>query len=561
MSLGALFIATALLLPNHYFPWLAAWSDGLAALGAVALLVSAARSDRMVRLPKPLGIFVLVLAGSVLLQWASGRLMFAGDAWMVLLYAGLWLSALLAGQALVSTGADTNAPKQTHLALPLALLGAGVLSAALALSQWTGALQLGIYMADLPPGGRPFANLAQPNNFCTLSFLALCSLLVLYQGRLVGTLTLWLGAALLLWSITLSQSRTGWLQVGFLVMWVWAMRERVDLRLTRGQIASMGALYAGAVWLLPWFNKILLLGVSRPLEDQLRMGLRLPYWRMMVDAIGQQPWVGYGWTQVGAAQQAVALRHQALGEFVEHAHNFVLDVFLWIGIPLGLILLGSLAWWAVQKVCRCNRAPVAWWLAAIAGVMIHGMLEFPLEYAYFLVPLGLMMGVVQANANGPEQGMIVPKRALWTLAGVLTAMLAITARDYLVAEENHRTLRLESARIGTAVLVTLAPDLTVLTQLEAFLQFARIEATPGMPPQQVDWMRRVATRFGYPSVMFRYALAAGLNGQPDAALQTLQRLCRIHNAKRCAEARESWAVLQKRYPQLDLMKVPDQQKG
>jgi hypothetical protein len=71
-------------------------------------------------------------------------------------------------------------------------------------------------------------------------------------------------------------------------------------------------------------------------------------------------------------------------------------------------------------------------------------------------------------------------------------------------------------------------------------------------------MRRVATRFGYPSVMFRYALVAGLNGQPDAASLTLQRLCRIHNAQRCAEARESWAALQQRYPQLNLVKIPDQ---
>lgn len=540
MPLGAFLVATAFLLPNHYFPWLAAWSDGLAALGAVALVISAARSERMVRLPTPLGIFILVLAGSVLLQWASGQLMFAGDVWMVLLYAGLWLAALLAGQAMVGAGMDANMPKLAHVALPLALLSAGVLSAALALNQWTGAQQLGIYIADMPPGGRPFANLAQPNNFCTLSFLAFCSLLVLHQGRLVGTLTLWLGAALLLWSIALSQSRTGWLQVGFLVMCVWAMRERVGLRLTRGQVAGMGALYAGAVWLLPLLNDMLLLGASRTLEDQLRAGLRLPYWRMMVDAISQQPWTGYGWTQVGVAQQAVALRHPALGDFFEHAHNFVLDVFLWVGIPLGLILLGSLGWWAVQQVRRCTRASAALWLMAIAGLMIHGMLELPLEYAYFLVPLGLMMGAVQADTDNQAHGVIVPKRALLALAGVLAVMLGFTTRDYLVAEENYRTLRLESARIGTSVLMTQAPDLAVLTQLDAFLKFARVEATPGMPPQQLESMEHVSTRFGYPPVMFRYALAAGLNGQPEIAAQTLARLCRIHSKERCEEAKQGW---------------------
>lgn len=479
------------------------------------------------------------------MQLMTDRLMFVGDAWMVLLYAGLWLAALFAGQALAD---PRNA--QVEVAPAMALLCAGIVSAGLALNQWTGALQLDIYMADLPKGGRPFANLAQPNNFCTLSFSALCSLLVLHQRKKIGSLALGVGAALLLWSMALSQSRTGWLQMGLLLLWVWTMRARAGLRLTRGQVSGMAVFYACSVALLPWLNQLLLSSASRTLEDQIRAGMRWPYWRMMVDAIGQQPWTGYGWTQVGAAQQAVALRHPALGEYFEHAHNFALDVFLWVGIPMGLILLGCLAWWGVQQVRRCSNASSALWLLAISGLMIHGMLELPLEYAYFLVPLGLMMGFVQADSNAPTPSIAIPKYAVWALAAVLTVMLTVTARDYLVAEENHRALRLESARIGTAVLVTPAPDLIVLTQLEGFLQFARIEATPAMSSKQVDWMRRVSTRFGYPPVLFRYALAAGLNGQPEVAVMTLQRLCRIYNQDRCAEARDGWTKLQERYPQL-----------
>jgi len=95
-----------------------------------------------------------------------------------------------------------------------------------------------------------------------------------------------------------------------------------------------------------------------------------------------------------------------------------------------------------------------------------------------------------------------------------------------------------------------------LTQLEAFLQFARIEAKPNMPPEQVDWMRKVALRFGYPPVLFRYALAAGLNGQPDIARQTLERICRIHPPQRCEEAQQGWTALQAQYPQLAAIKAP-----
>ena len=71
-----------------------------------------------------------------------------------------------------------------------------------------------------------------------------------------------------------------------------------------------------------------------------------------------------------------------------------------------------------------------------------------------------------------------------------------------------------------------------------------------MSSDQLNWMRKVSERFGYAPVMFRYALAAGLNGQPEIAQQTLARLCRIHEPNRCAEAREGWEALQVRYPQL-----------
>jgi hypothetical protein len=143
-----------------------------------------------------------------------------------------------------------------------------------------------------------------------------------------------------------------------------------------------------------------------------------------------------------------------------------------------------------------------------------------------------------------------------SFTGLLTAVFVWTAVEYLEVEENYRTLRMESARIGVGGLVTPAPKLRLLTQLEAFLQFAHTEAMPGMSVAQVDWMRKVSARFGYPPVLFRYALAAGLNGQPEIARQTLARLCRIHPPARCLEAQEAWAALQVRYPELAGVAAP-----
>lgn len=546
-------ISAAWLVPNHYPPWTAAWGDALAILGLLLLLPAAATGQvsgaRISwRLP---GIAALCLA-VILVQFASGKLVFSGDALLAGFYIGLWLAAVLAG-ALITSQANQGAGLT---ALTTTWLGAALLSVGIALVQWTGALSLGIYAADLPPGGRPFANLAQPNHFCTVCFLGLCGLLWLYQARKVNDGVLWLGCGFFLLGMLLSQSRTGWLQIGLLLVWGLVMRARADLRITRRQLLMLGTAFALGVLLLPLVTQALLLSEGRSVGDQMQTGMRLPYWRAMLDAIGRESLTGYGWQQVGAAQQRVALDHPAIGDFFEHGHNLVLDLFLWNGVPVGGVIGTVLVWWFVSHARACRDARVVWLLAAVAGVMAHSLLEYPLDYAYFLIPVGLAMGAIEELSPALNQTLRLPRWSVLAGTVMLGVLFAGIAADYLKAEVNYRTLRMESAHIGADHITTPAPELHLLTQLGAFLAFIHTEATPGMSAQQVDWMRKVSQRFGYPSVLFRYALAAGLNGQPEVARLTLARLCRIHPPQRCVEAREGWAALQARYPQLANIQVP-----
>lgn len=556
-SLATLCIAAAWLVPNHYPPWVAAWGDALAILGLLVLMASAmSNAASGVRVSWQLSSVAALSCFTLLLQFVTGKLLFGGDAVMAALYVGLWLGAVLVGRLL----ADSSSHHDGMNALMAAWLFAAVLSVGIALVQWTGAFSLGIYGADLPPGARPFANLAQPNNFSTLCFLGLCGLLWLHQlGRVRGT-AFALAAGFLLLGIVLSQSRTGWLQIGLLIAWGFALRERASLRITRAQLLLLGAAFVAGVLLWPLVNDALLLTAGRSIGDQMQPGVRLPYWWAMLDAIGREPLTGYGWQQVGAAQQRVALDHPAIGAHFEHAHNLVLDLLLWNGVPVGGLIIGVLAWWFIAHMRACRDARVVWLLAAAGGVVTHGMLELPLEYAYFLIPVGLAMGAVD-GFSPIGVSLRVPRWAVLSFGGLLAAVFVWTAVEYIEVEENYRTLRMESAHIGVSGLVTPAPKLHLLTQLQAFLQFAHTEATPRMSAEQLDCMRQVSERFGYPPVLFRYALAAGLNGQPEISRQTLARLCRIHPLERCAEAREGWTALQVRYPQLAGVTPPEETKN
>lgn len=550
--------AAAWMVPNHYPPWPAAWMDALA-IAALILLFSSVtlREGGGGLVSWPLTSVTVLSCTVIAVQLINGKLLFAGDAWIVAIYLAVYLAAVLTGGSIAKMASGGGDPLNTLMA---AWLVSALLSVGIALAQWTGALNLGIYVTDLPQGARPFANVAQPNNLSTLCFLGLCCLLWLRQCKKIEGVVFWLSANFLLWGMVMTQSRTGWLQIGFLVAWGLVMQVRADLRIDRVKLLLLGAVFSVGVLLWPAICDALLLSPGRSIGDQMQVGIRIPFWRSMVDALGREPLWGYGWQQVGIAQQRVALDHPSVGAMFDHSHNLLLDLLLWNGVPIGGAIVAALAWWFIRHIRACRDARVVWLLAAVGGVFVHAMLEFPLEYAYFLIPVGLAMGAIDTLSPAAGLSLRVPRWAMLTFALLLGTLFIGVSTDYLKAEESYRTLRMESARIGTAGMVTPAPELHLLTQLGAFLHFAQSEATPDMTPEKVDWMRKVSERFGYPPVLFRYALAAGLNGEPETARVTLARLCRIHEPQRCIEAREGWATLQTRYPQLADINIPATEK-
>ena len=281
-----LLIAAAWLVPNHYAPWTSAWSEAVAisVLLMFALRTNASTSSGGAVSLRLLGVAVLSIS-MVTLQLITGKEGFFGDAVMVFLYVSLWVMAALAGRHLATTSTSTD--MKTGLdTLEIALLFGAVLSVGVALIQWTGAFSLGIYGAELPPGGRPFGNVAQPNHLCTICFLGLCGLFWLHQQRRVHDAVFWLGATFLLLGMVMTQSRTGWLQIGLLIAWALVMRVRAGLRISRRQLLVLGGLFATGVAFWPVVCDFLLLSPGRSIGDQMQAGIPLPYWLSMLDAIG-----------------------------------------------------------------------------------------------------------------------------------------------------------------------------------------------------------------------------------------------------------------------------------
>lgn len=551
MLLALLIIAFAWLVPNHYFPWSSAWSEGVAISGLLLLsLKLSINNSGGSAISSKLGVAAVLTIGTVTLQFLLGREFFWGDVVMVVLYTLLWVMALIAGRELVEV--RVGAIKGLDCFQTVLLLSA-VLSIGIALVQWTGVFSLGIYAVDLPPGARPFGNVAQPNHLCTICFLGFCSLIGLREQNRIGNITFWMGSTYVLFGMVMTQSRTGWLQMLAFVIFALAFKSRSFLKIRPIEIFFLLGIFICAYVIWPLFCEIVLLAPGRSVDDLARAGVRIPYWTSMVAAIFREPLLGYGWLQIGAAQQLVASDFPSISIFFEHSHNLLFDLLLANGIFVGLIIFLMLIFWFWRHLNADHDVRIFGLILALLGIFVHAGFEYPLEYAYFLIPVGVMMGAIDRIAM--VGGLVfISKRVLLFLVGLLAVVFPLIAVDYFEAENNYRILRMESARIGVDRIETPASKLYLLTQLEAFLRFARLEAHPSMTAEELDWMRKVALRFGYPPVLFRYALAAGLNGQPENAEKTILLICKIHSSSRCDEAIEGWKMLGERYPQLPNIK-------
>ncbi len=551
-------VPLAWLVPNHYPPWPAAWPDAL----ALALLAMAALSlNRGVQLSRTWAAFLALSLATVAAQLAVGLIPYRGDAVMSALYLVAFGLALGLGHT-VTKQLQAQSPQTLANGLTATMALVATLSVGIALAQWTATAPPALWLVDKSPLQRPFANIAQPNHFCTLAFLGLAALGWLRSQYKVGALTFCMGGAWLLMGMVVSGSRTGWLQVVAASVFVAVAGAQVADASLRRQVLALCSFYAALTLAWPSINEVMLLQGNRLSEDITQGGTRPAHWASMIDALTQSPWWGYGWQQVSSAQWDAALNRAPIGEHIEHSHNLVLDLLVWNGLPLGMVLTLLAAAWFWTRFRQCRVHAVGWLYLGACGLLIHAQLEYPLDFAYFLIPLGLFMGVVDAMVGPASPPLALSRPAVVVISALFAAALAWVGVEYLKAEQAHRLLRLESSKIGVTGIQTPPPELAVLTQLGAFIQFAQEPAREGMTAQELSAMRLVARRHAYPPSMLRFALAAALNGRSQEAADTLLRLCRIHPAARCQEGRESWAAAQLRYPSIKApFPTPDEVRG
>ncbi|UVE18519.1 Wzy polymerase domain-containing protein [Pseudomonas sp. LS44] len=540
LAASALFVAW--LLPNHYSPWATAYQE-FAAFFSGLLLITAMLLAGPVKVSPALLVFFL-LPVIPLLQLGFGLIYFAGDAWITSLYLLGFALMLQVGYHLAARPVSRDF--FVRLLAGLFILAA-VLSVWIALRQWL-LLPGSIWTADLPPGARPFANMGQPNNLATLLCMGLAGVLYVYEKHLLGSVAAGLLACFLLVGVALTQSRAPW-PTAIAVVAFWAVKANVyTQRLTlRGLLGWLGV-YACCFLVLTQLAEWLLLsdvdvGRSGSVSE------RWSIWSQLWQDVWRGPWWGYGWNQVAVAQMQGALHFPAPSISLD-GHNLLLDLMVWNGPLLGGLIFFGVVVWLAGVGARVRSAESLFALLAAGFILGHSMVEFPFESAFFLFPLGLLLGV--AAAEGPQFAVVMPR---WLMGVVLVMCVGLFGwfwREYRIVEEDHRLLRLELARVGTIKAAQPAPDVILLSQLREFIRFARTPPTSGISAFDLDRMGKVVYRYPSISGLLRYVVALGLNGQPAAAREQLMLFRHLYGygQRRHGYAMFELQEMQKQYPKL-----------
>lgn len=532
----ATILSTVWLLPNHYPPWVGfhmdAWVSILMLVASAVVLLVSAGPVRV--FGSALVIFLLAMVPGI--QYGMSLVTSVGNAWLS--------SAYLLGLSLaIVTGArwESIRPLQLMDCLFLAIGIAAIVSVGLQLHQWLAMDVLDTWSMG-GGGSRPYANMGQPNQLGTLLIWGLLALLWAYLRRYVGS-SVSIGASLfILFGIALTASRTAWLGVIVLVIGGWYWRRLFHARWLPMVLTGLASAYFLVVWNLQAISKALFLSTTdSDLDSLVRLSsdLRLQAWSLFVDAIGHRPWLGYGWNQVTLAQATVAPDHPSLNAVFYQSHNLFLDLVIWCGLPLGLALTAWLLWWFYRRFRLVRRWEDAVLMLFLLVVANHAMLEYPLHYAYVLLPVGLIIGALEQRLD-TRPILAVRRIVVLVLLLCMAALLTIFIRDYMRVEASYRTLRFEWAHFKTAP--AKAPEVLLLTQWSDYFKFVRLEPRTEMDASDVTLLRGLAGAYPNPALFQKLATTLALNDQPAEAALWLTRACKMVPKLQCVILRNAWAA-------------------
>ncbi len=545
----AVCLMLAYLLPYHTTPYVAFYNEWLILFGVVIVIALLAKQNIMtIRLPW-LTIIPSGLALVIIIQVKFGLLSVSWDAFLPILYLLCATVAILLGATL---SAQPKGAQRLCAALAWAHLVAGLISVGLATLQLVGKeALLQSFVMPMPHdiAIRPYANLGQPNHLALLFCLAIASVWWLFQSNKLRSIIAILMALLLLWGLVLTQSRIGWIIIPLFALFIGFWRNNMTFKAL--PVALLVVLVTGyfcGVLALPSLTG---LGITTSAVEHVRVGfVRLVLLQQALDISLTNPWFGAGWYEFGPQQIKIAADF-APSLYSRHAHNIVLNFAAELGWPITITIVVTVSYWLFRCCLRPDKQQflskeVGFATLFFSAVLVHSLVEFPLWYAYVLIPTAFLLGMVHEQQLGTK-AIQVSRGYLLALSLVMALGLVGVATDYRRLVLGFRAFGWENLGLKADEGSTESPAFTLFPQFYDYFRFAKTTAHAGMSPQDIAFMEHTTKRFGYPPVLMRMAFVYALNNRPDDAVRTIKTLKKLHEGN-YPEAYQAWKSMAQTEP-------------
>lgn len=529
---GLLVFSMAYVFPVLSGPWATFYKESTAVFGLVLLALSTP--------PKNFSLtstLLFILAATAFIQYFTGILLYFDDAILVASYLVILGISIEIGRTLKADASNNHEPVKSATAetkiisIWTMLCIAAVISAIIAIRQWAGlADSILEFQSDT---GRPFANIGQPNLLSGLLALGLTATLYLYQKKRVPSVAALLITIVLILALALAQSRFAWVFMIFSTLYLsWQIRKKsIRLRIIIPWAAT--AVFFSLVVIAPYIGEWLGRPVSNPFSHASSSG-RLHIWKIILDAIPNRSWTGFGWNQAVSAQIESTFSTLEATR-LNHSHNLILDLCVWLGPIIGLVaaISGAIILFKILAQSQSNADKCTW--LGLFGLLIYSMVEFPYAFTFFMIPFGLLLGTTI------KKSLIVNNRTaplFWIGISIALALGTISAvKDYQLIEKDQLNEKLRRAN-----LMGFPPkDMNQILLLEQLADDRRIRTFPtdqALSKEQLSTLEKVSQRRPTLSNLARLALAYSQENDRGNACETLLTIRKIYKNESYKEGRK-----------------------
>ncbi len=501
----------------HIHPYRSYWNDVLVILGLISLILWWVRVPVItLKIPHavivPFGLIVVIA-----IQTWSQFILYPADMIFPVLYLICFSLALVVG--------STIAMHEYGLSILCSVFAAGSVVAGLTsvllqhlqllnleLFPWVVALN---WAAPL----RPYANFAQANTLALTLCFAIASVWYLFMSHKIKPVVALIMALVLLWGLALTQSRIGWIIMPLFLLLFWSEARKSGTTMQPVLVLCAGA-FAGFIVLVPQFLH-LIGAIAESVQFRAgQTGARRVLWEQALAMSTSHPWFGVGWFQFGPNQVLTANRFNPT-EYSDYAHNILFNFAAETGWPVTLLLVAGSVIWLYQCCWLQWKNPQVRFISFIfVAILVHSMVEFPLWYAFFLIPFGLMVGALHTPKLGMETRQI---GRFWvvSMAAVSLACMVLINQDYFRMARGFSAIAKIQAGDKRYLPNIQKPDWTLFPQYYDYFHIVEITAEPGMPAKDLLFLERLSMRFGFAPILDRLAIAYSNNHRPTEALQVL----------------------------------------